>query len=175
MLRAVHDVENVLSDTSFWTALVIAAVGILVVWMRLRRFEVEPGVWFVVVVAIFAGLRNDVRLPGPLVAAVLLLALGEYVARELSMSARTVALAPGAVVLGASLPDGWPSWIRVVAMIGALVGGVLGVDADRRAPRLVPLLLAVGAVGVYLCVPDTEAPKVVLGALVAAAVLGLEP
>jgi hypothetical protein len=175
MLRPVHDIENVLGDAAFWTAFVIAAVGILVMWLRLRRSEAEPGVWFVVVVATFAGLRAAHRLPDPLLAAVLLLALGEHLARDLSMRARTVALAPGAVVLGASVPEAWPSWIRIVAMIGALAGGVLGVDADRRAPRLVPLLLAVGAVGVYLCVPDTEAPKAMLGALLGAAVLGLEP
>jgi hypothetical protein len=175
MLRPVHDVENVLGDAGFWTAFVVAAVGTLVVWLRARRFEVEPGIWFVVVVATFAGLRAAHRLPDPLLGAVLVLALGEHLARDHSMRARTVALAPGAVVLGASVPEVWPAWIRIVAMIGALAGGVLGVDADRRAPRLVPLLLAVGAVGVYLCVPDTEAPKAMLGALLAAAVLGLEP
>jgi hypothetical protein len=175
MLRAVQDVENVLGDTAFWVAFLVSAVGTLVVWLRLRRVEVEPGIWFVVAVACFAGFRSDLGLHGPLVAAVLLLAAGEHLTREESMWARTVALAPGAVVLGASLPDGWPGWIRVVAAVVALGGGVLAVEADRRAPRLVPVLLAFGAVGVYVCVPDTEGPKVALGALVAAAVIGLEP
>jgi hypothetical protein len=175
MLRPVHDVENVLGDAAFWTAFVIAAAGTLVVWLRVRRSEPEPGVWFVVAVAGFAALRTDRRLPNPLVVAIVLLALGEYLTRELSWRARVVALAPGAMVLGASLPDGWPLWIRIVSASTALVAGVLSVEADRRAPRLVPLLLAVGALGVYLCVPDTEAPKALFGALVAAAVLGLEP
>jgi hypothetical protein len=175
MLRPVHDVQNVVSDEAFWTALIVAGIGTLVVWLRMRRFEVEPGVWFVVVVACFAGLRSNRNLPGPLVAAVLLLALGEHFARDRSMVARAVALAPGGVVLGASIPEVWPGWMRVAAMVMTVVGGVLGVDADRRAPRLVPLLLAIGAVGVYLCVPDTEAPKVAMGALVGAAAIGLEP
>jgi hypothetical protein len=175
MLRPVHDVENVLGDAAFWTAFVVAAAGTLVVWLRMRRFEVEPGVWFVAGVATCVGLRTDHRLLNPLVVAIVLLALGDYLAREGSWQARAVALAPGSVVLGAALPDGWPFWIRAVAAVAALVGGVVAVEVDRRAPRLVPLLLAVGALGVYLCVPDTEVSKAVLGALVVAAALGLEP
>lgn len=175
MLRGVHDVENVVNDAAFWTAFLVSAVGTLVVWLRLRRFETEPGVWVVVVVAIFSALHTEYRLPGPLVAAVLLLVLGEHLTRDRSMQARAVALTPGAVVLGASVPEVWPAWIRVVAMLVTLVGGLLTVDADRRVQRLVPPLLAIGALGVYLCVPDTEMPKVVLGALVAAAAIGLEP
>lgn len=175
MLRPVHDVENVLGDAAFWTAFLVAAVGTLVVWLRLRRFEPEPGVWFVVAVASLAGLDANARLLDPLVAAIVMLAIGEYLARDMSMWARLVALAPGATVVGAALPNGWPLWIRVAAAVVTLGAGVLAVDADRRAPRLTPLLLAIGVVGVYACVPDTEASKAVLGALLAAAVLGLEP
>jgi hypothetical protein len=175
MLRPVHDVENVLGDAAFWTAFVIAAAGTLVVWLRMRRFETEPGVWFVVLVASFAALRSDLLLPNPLVVAIVMLALGEYLARELSPWARAVAFAPGATVLGASLPDIWPFWIRAVTAVAAVVAGVLVVEADRRSPRSVPLLLAIGALGVYLCVPDTDAPKVLVGALFAAAAVRLVP
>jgi hypothetical protein len=109
------------------------------------------------------------------VVAIGLLAFGECLARDASWSARLIALAPGALVLGAALPDGWPFWIRVVVTGATAAGGLLTVDTDQRVPRLTPLLLLVGAVGVYVCVPDTEAPKALLGALVAAAVIGLEP
>jgi hypothetical protein len=175
MLRPVQDVENVLGDAAFWTAFVIAAAGTLVVWLRLRRSEPEPGVWLVVAVAICAGVRSDVALENALVAAIVMLGAGEYLARDLPWRARGVALAPGATVLGASLPDGWPFWIRVVAAVAAVIGSLLAIESDRRAPRLVPLLLAIGALGVYLCVPDTETAKALLGALVAAAALGCEP
>ena len=86
-----------------------------------------------------------------------------------------VATSPGALVLGAALPDGWPFWIRTVVSVSAVVGGLLVQDADRALPRPMPLLLAIGALGVYLCVPDTEAPKALLGALLAGAVIGLVP
>jgi hypothetical protein len=175
MLRAVHDVKNVLTDEGFWTALVIAAAATAIVWLRLRRAEWEPGVAFVVVVAVLAGLRADHRMPNPLVVAVVLLAVGEYLTRDEALRARAIGLLPGAVVLGAALPDGWPFWMRVTAAGATLVGGLLAIGADERASHLVPLLFLIGAVGVYACVPDTEAPKALLGALLAGAVLGLEP
>jgi hypothetical protein len=172
---AVHDVENVLTDEAFWTAFVIAAVGTGVVWLRLRGAEWEPGFAFVVVVAALAGVRADHNLPNPLVVAVVMLALGEYLTRDEALGARVVVLVPGAVVLGAALPDGWPFWMRATAAGAATLGGLLSIRADERAPRLVPLLFLIGAVGVYACVPDTEAPKALLGALLAGAVLALEP
>src|SRR6478609_10009460 len=165
MLRPVHDVENALSDAAFWTALVVAAIGTALVWMRSRRDEFEPGVAFVVLVACCIGLREEHRLPPALVVGLVLLAFGECLARDRAWPVRLVALLPGALVLGASFPDGWPFWMRGVATGAALFGGLLGVDADRRAPRLVPALLAFSALGVYLCVPDTEAPKALLGSL----------
>jgi hypothetical protein len=175
MLRPVHDVENVLGDAGFWTAFVVALVGTAVVWLRLRRAEWEPGIALVVVVATLAGLRAGHRLPTALVVAIGLLAFGEYLARDAARPARLAALVPGALVLAASVPEGWPFWLRVGATGAAAGGGLLAVDADQRVPRLMPLLLLVGAVGVYVCVPDTEAPKALLGALVVTAAIGLEP
>jgi len=72
-----------------------------------------------------------------------------------------------------------PRWLSPVTTIGAVVvavtvvGGVLVERSERAIPRLVPALFAIGAVGVYFCVPDTEAPKALLGAVVAATALGL--
>jgi len=42
-------------------------------------------------------------------------------------------------------------------------------------PQLTPLLLAIAAGGLYFCVPDTEAPMVLLGALLATGFVVLVP
>ena len=175
MLRPVHDAENVVNDAAFWTALVLGLVGIALVVVRARRRHVEPGVAIVVVVAGLVGLRVEHRLPAPLVVGLALLLLGDWLTRDEAVWMRVVGSVPGAVVVGAALPGGWPFWIRVVVVGVTIVGGALADGAQRVAPRLVPALLASGAVGVYLCVPDTEAPKALLGALVAGALVGLEP
>jgi hypothetical protein len=175
MLRPVHDVENVVDDPAFWVAFVIGAAGVALVWLRLRRGRREPGVAIAVTVACVVGLRVDHRLPAALVVALVLLVLGEWLTRDLGLLARGVAAVPGALVLGASLPDGWPFWIRAVVVVAGLSGGALADGADRAAPRVVPALLAIGSIGVYLCVPDTEVAKALLGALVAGALIGVEP
>jgi hypothetical protein len=175
MLRPVHDVESVLSDGAFWTALVVAAVGTLITWLRFRRGEPTPGVAIVAVVAMLAGLRVDQPVPNPLVVALLVLIAGEWLTRDESCVARLVGLAPGAAILGAALPEGWPFWIRATVAVTAVGAGVLAVGSDARVPRLVPPLFAIGVIGVWACVPDTEAPKALLGAVLAAAVIGLEP
>jgi hypothetical protein len=175
MLRPVHDVENVVDAAAFWVALVVAAVGVVFVWVRVRRGAAEPGVAIAVAIGCLVGLRIEHRLPAPLVVGVVLLALGEWLARDQATLERVLCATPGAVVLGAALPDGWALWIRVLVAVAALVGGVSADGVDRVMPRVLPLLLAIGAGGVYFCVPDTEAPKALLGALLAGTVIALEP
>jgi hypothetical protein len=175
MLRPVHDVENVLDDAAFWVALVVGGIGVLFVWVRVRRGAREPGVAIAVAIGSLAGLRVDHRLPAPLVVGVVLVALGEWLARDRATRERVLSAIPGAVVLGAALPDGWALWIGVLVAVAAVVGGVLVDAVDRGMPRVLPVLLAVGAVGVYFCVPDTEAPKALLGALLAGTMIVLEP
>ncbi len=173
MLRGVHDVENVLGDGAFWTAVVLGGLGTALVWARLRGGRVEPGVAVVAVVATVVALRVEHRLPAGLVVGVLLLLGGEWVFRDATWPARLLALVPGAVVLGAVLSPGWPFWMQVLVTVVTVLGGVLVDAGDRAAPRWVPLLLAIGACGVYVCVPDTEAPKALLGAVLATALIGL--
>jgi len=175
MLRPVHDVENVLDDAAFWVALVVGGIGVLVVWVRVRRGAREPGVAIAVAIGCLAGLRVDHRLPAPLVVGVVLIALGEWRARDRARRERVLSAIPGAVVLGAALPDGWALWIRMLVAVAAVAGGALVDAVDRLMPRVLPVLLAVGAVGVYFCVPDTEAPKALLGALLAGTMIVLEP
>ena len=175
MLRPVHDLENVLDDAAFWVALVVGGIGVLFVWVRVRQRVREPGVAIAVAIGCLAGLRVDHRLPAPLVVGVVLVALGEWLARDRARRERVLSAIPGAVVLGAALPDGWALWIRVLVAIAAVAGGALVDAVDRLMPRVLPVLLAVGAVGVYFCVPDTEAPKALLGALLAGTMIVLEP
>jgi hypothetical protein len=175
MLRPVHDVEDLLRDEAFWIALVVAAVGVALVWLRLRRGSVNPGLPLAVVVAVLVAFRFDHAWPAALAVGLVLLVVGEWATGVGPRWLQLVVSVPGALILGASLPDGWPFWARVVLGVGTVVGGLVVLDADRAMPRLVPALLALGALGVWLCVPDTEAPKALLGALLAAAVLGFEP
>jgi len=175
MLRGVHDVESVIHDWGFWTALVLGGLGTAFVWARARHAHPEPGVAVVAVVAALVALRIDDRLPLAAVVGVALLVAGEWFTRELVPGVRVLALVPGALVLGASLPHGWPFWARLLVVVTAAGGGALAVAAGRCTPRWLPVLFAVGAVGVYVCVPDTEAPKCLLGALVATALVAWWP
>ena len=175
MLRGVQDLESVIRDWGFWTALVLGGLGVAFVCARARHGHPEPGVAVVALVAGIVALRVDDRLPFRLVVGVVLLITGEWLVRELGTAARLAALVPGAVVLGAALPDGWPFWTRALVTLVTVGGGALVADAARIVPRWVPLLLAIGAAGVYVCVPDTEAPKCLLGAVLAAAFVALVP
>jgi hypothetical protein len=175
MLRAVRELESVLGDGGFWTALLVGIVGAAFVWARLRRGVHEPGIAVLAAVACLLGLWVDERLPAALVVALALLVAGEWWSRARRSVARAVATIPGALVLAVALPDGCPFWIRAVVVAVTVASSVLVERTQRALPRLVPVLFAIGAVGVYFCVPDTEAPKALLGALVAAAALGLEP
>jgi hypothetical protein len=86
-----------------------------------------------------------------------------------------VAAVPGALVLGAALPQGWPFWIRLVVVVSAVGGGVLVDGAQRALPRLAPPLLAISAVGLYFCVPETDSLKALIGASVACAFVVFVP
>jgi hypothetical protein len=175
MLRPVHDVENVLGDAGFWNALIVAGAGVAVVWIRARQHHFEPGVALVVVVAGLVGLREGLLLDESLVVALVLLLLAELVFRGRARSARLLAYALAGATVVATLPVSWTAWCRLAVLPVVVLGAFAAPSHDARSPRVVPLLLLIGAVGLYACVPDTEAPKVLLGALLAASVIGLEP
>jgi hypothetical protein len=165
MLRPVHDLERLVESSGFWVALVVAGVGCGAVWALLRAGRPSPDTAVVGVVAGVAGLRVAGQLSVALVVGLALLAGGEWLARDVGWCRRALWLAPGAVVVGASLPDRLPFWMRIVAWVIAAIGGSLVVATNREVPRAVPGLFAVGAVGVYVCVPDTETAVVLVGAL----------
>jgi hypothetical protein len=175
MLRPVHDVENVLGDADFWYAMLVSAAGIAVVWLRLRQHHYEPGVALVVVVAVLVALRSALLLQNSFVVAIALLVLAELVFRARGLAARLTAFAVAGAVVGATLPSGWPVWSKLTVLAVVTIGALVAPVHDRRTPRAVPPLLLISALGIWACVPDTEAPKVLLGAVVAASVIALEP
>jgi len=175
MLRLVHDVEHLVDDNAFWVALVLATFGYSVVWVRARSGRADPGPAVVAVVGSLVGLRIADRFAVALVVGLVVLLGGEWLGRRAGCWTRALWLLPGAVVVGAALPDVWPLWMRIVTTATAAVGGSLTVATNRAAPRLVPALFAVAAVGLYFCVPDTEAPAAIVGALAVGCVLVLEP
>ena len=174
MLRLVHDVERLVDDNAFWVALVLAIVGYGVLWVRTRSGRAAPGSALVAVVASLVGLRVADRFTVALVVGSVLLVAGEWLARGSEWWSRALWLLPGALVVGAALPDGWPLWTRVVTTATAAIGGSLTAATSHATPRLAPAMFAVSAVGLYFCVPDTEAPAVILGALAVGSVLVLE-
>src|SRR5262245_13773596 len=175
MLRLVHGVERLVDDNAFWVALALAIVGDGVVWVRARLGRAEPGPAVVAIVATLVGLRIADRFAVALVVGLVLLLGGEWLGRRTPWWTRAFWLLPGALVVASSLPDAWPFWMRVVTTATAAVGGTLAVATSLATPRLAPLLFAVAAVGLYYCVPDTEAPAAIVGALGVGCVFVLEP
>jgi hypothetical protein len=89
--------------------------------------------------------------------------------------ARFAFLVPGALVLASAVPDGWELWLRATTVAATVLLAPLVVVFAKRDPRVVAVLFAVAGVGLYACVPDTEHARTVLGALLAAGLLGLDP
>jgi hypothetical protein len=113
--------------------------------------------------------------PNGLVLALVLLGAGGALARRMRPRvwadwyvgpARTaLALLPGAIALGASLPYSEPSWLRfgvatAAVSVGALVHDFDGAHGALGGPWV---LFAIAALGVYYTVPDTELALVLLG------------
>jgi hypothetical protein len=173
MLRPVHDVLN---DDGF---IVAAAAGLILgalVWLLARRSRPILGYAFVAVVATLVGYRVGHRLPTALVVGLAILAFGDWITRKRrSWLLRTILLVPGAVAVGVAVPDGFGFRLGAAVALGTIVAAPLVVASARRDPRLVAVLFAVSAVGLYVCVPDTEHARGLMGGLLAAGLLGVDP
>jgi hypothetical protein len=173
MLRPVH---GLLSDEGFRVALVAAALGVVLVVVLIRRDVVLLGHPFVAVVATLLGFRVEHRLGAPLVVGLALLVVGDWLATATgTWAARLTFAVPGALVLGASLPEGFAFSLRTTVVVAIVLLAPLVVVFATRDPRLAAAMFAVSAVGLYACVPDTEHAKVLLAALVIAGALGIDP
>jgi hypothetical protein len=144
--------------------------------VRRRRVPDAAGIAFAI--AAWLGVRGawgpDLA-SGPVAFALLALAVGGacvvVVNRHSAFGARfpaivaAVAIAPGAIYLGAVAPLAGSTTSRTVLAVSVIVLGVAMRDFDAmRGPRGVPwLLFLISAAGVYLAVPDTELARVMLG------------
>jgi hypothetical protein len=172
----VHDaLRDVLHDDGFWLAFVVASVVAALTLPLARSASVRLGFAAVVVVAAFVALAVDYDLWPRLAIGVLLVGAAGLVRDDVEGC-----LLPGALlVLGAasvaSAPPGVALWMRCAAFITIAVAVPCASVVDRRAPRLLPLVAAITVVGVYVCVPDTELPLVLVGAVLPATLLALDP
>lgn len=172
MLRGVR---SVLGDDGFRLALVLSTIGVCVVVVVASRLATNIGFAIVVLVAAAVALRVDfhvvVRLPLALLA---LGFAGRPVIESRDRLIRFALLVVGALLLVSTL-HGVAGWMRVLAFAGAIASVPLGAALDARIPRWLPLLLFATAVGIYACAPDTETPKILLGAIGPCVFLAIDP
>ena len=148
------------------------------VWVRVRRGAASSlASRSSVAIGCLVGLRVEHRLPAPLVVGVVLLAARRMAGPRPGDHGTRALVRPGSGGARCGAPGRvGPAGCRCWSPSPPVVGGVLGrCGSTAVMPRVLPLLLAIGAVGVYVCVPDTEAPKALLGALLAGTVIALEP
>ena len=159
----------------FLAALVAGLVVSALVAVLVRRRFTCLGYAFVVLLGTLVGFRVQHLLSAALVVALALLVFGELLAgRVHSWWASFVFAIPGALVLAAALPDDLSDRLHVGVVVATLLLGPLVVVSGRRDPRLVALLLAVSACGMYVCTPDTEHARALVGGALAAALLVLD-
>ena len=168
MLRGVG---TVIRDEGFQIAFVVAALGTLLALWLIRRGSFTIGFAIVALVAALVGLQWEVDLDARFVLGLALLALAWLIDLGVPVL-RLVALIGGAVLVVSEL-SGIAGWMQVVGFVAVLVGAPLAVSLDRAVPRCMPLLVLVSVGGIYVCAPDTELSKVVLGAVVPVVVLVL--
>jgi hypothetical protein len=170
MLRGVR---SLLSDAGFQIALVLSALGTVVV-VATRRMAWRVPFGAVALVATLVAMAVDLRLEGRLVIGVVLLAVagaaGSDAGFEPGRVLRVLALLGGAALVASSML-GVPTWGRVVGFGVIVVAVPVSGVVDRRSARVVPALLLLATIGVYVCAPDTEYTKVLLGALIPVSLL----
>jgi hypothetical protein len=172
MLRGVR---SVLGDDGFRLALVLSTIGVCVVVVVANRLATNIGFAIVVLVAAAVALRVEYHVVLRLPLALLALGFaGRPVTEPRDRLVRFALLVVGALLLVSTLP-GVAGWMRVVAFAGAIASVPLGAALDARVPRFLPLLLFATAVGIYACAPDTETPKVLLGAIGPTMFLAIDP
>jgi hypothetical protein len=122
------------------------------------------------------GLWEAAALPPGLVEGLVALAGAGLVAGTLPLPhiAGALLAIPGAWILASQGDLVGEDWIRILVAAGAVAGGVLAADFDRRwsGAGFPPVLLAIAVVGVYFAVPDTEQASVLMGAALPLALLG---
>jgi hypothetical protein len=167
-------VGDLIDVEGFTTALLVGAVVALVLAVvRGRARERGGGFAPALFAGVLAGLHVADLLPAGLVVGLVMVAVGSQVSAGWWGPFRPLTTLPGALVLAAALPDRASLWMATVAVVVTVVGGSRSVTLERAAPGASAPLLAMSALAVYVCVPETSTAGVVAGAFVAAAALGI--
>jgi hypothetical protein len=172
-MRHARTVEALLSDDGFRVAFVVATLGGILAVTVTRRWHLPIGLGLAAVVGVLAGVRTNAHLAAALVAGVAVLAAGTRIAQVRRLGVRLAATVPGALLISAAVPHDFPGWMRAFAIGATVATAPLAVASNRHIPRATYALLAVSALGVYWCVPDTEQALALAGAMMPTAVLGL--
>ena len=121
--------------------------------------------------AAFAVTDASIRRYAALVVALGCLAIAGMFACRLPFGVRLLVMVPGAALVASTTTSGM---VRVVSFTVTVLGGAAVVEwpSWRPASPVGPALLAITAVGVYGCTPDTERAVVVLGVALAVGCTG---
>ena len=172
-LRHARIVQALLSDDGFRLAFGIATLGGILVFTITCRWHLPIGLGLAAVVGVLAGVRTNAHLAAALVAGVAVLAAGTRVSHGRRLGVRLATTLPGALLISAAVPHDFPGWMRAFAIGATVATAPLAVASDRHVPRATYVLLAISALGVYWCIPDTEQARALVGAMMPIAVLGL--
>jgi hypothetical protein len=152
----------------------VAAAAVVVLAAALVRRPL-PGAGPAFGVAMIAAMvQQGVTVEPPMLAGLVLLAAGGYLATGRGTLVTAAAALPGAALFAwSAAPDGL-AWALPTILAVTVVGGATAASFDHRfgPTGLPPVLLAVTALGIYLTTPDTEHSAILLGAAAPVALLG---
>jgi hypothetical protein len=163
--------DTVLDDAGFQTALLAAVILSVIAVVMARGDRDLRGAPAIAVLASLVGYSVAPHLEFLLVVGLAFLAAGAWLTRPRPFVLRSAAAAPGAVLVALSLPEPVPNWAGCLAVAAIVLLDPMVERFDARAPRLAAPFLLVAAVGIYVCVPETDAVRPLLGAFGVAAVL----
>jgi hypothetical protein len=169
-------VSGLLRDDGFRVAVVVALAGVALAWWCSARttWRVPPAA--VTVLAALVGMRVKHELTFSLVLGVALLGMAVVVGRQgHGRLTAMVAVGVGAAVLVSALPDAAPGWVALVLVASTVPITPVVELRGRRWGRPAPLAVLGAVAGVYLCVPETDFVRPLLGASAAVALLVLIP
>jgi hypothetical protein len=164
---------ELLRDDGFWLAFAVATIGVGVSVVSARGGWMAIAAPTVAVAASLLALASEPGLSIGLALGVVLVAGAGLLEEHTGGRGAQVAVLVAGALLVAGAAEGSALWMWVAGFVAVLVGAPCASVVDRRAPRLIPVLLLLSTIGIYVCVPDTEVPLVLLGAALPVALLAL--
>lgn len=142
-----------------------AALVLGVGWYLWKQRRVAVGGLLFTGAGLFA-LDRHVELPDELFVGIALLVAGGLISDFFGapVPVRGALAVPGAWFVGLQTDVSDHSWVEIAVVVTIVVAGTTATDLDRRwrRPSIAMALFAVTVGGVYLTVPDTEAPLALL-------------